>query len=56
MVTHIEAQNLEISKLKNLLEKPSNLLRSLEFMIHISPASDPSLNTRKQNVSLQSFQ
>ena len=34
MVTHIEARSFEISKLKNLLEKPSNLLRPLEFVIH----------------------
>ena len=34
MVTHIEARSFEISKFKNLLQKPSNLMRSLEFVIH----------------------
>ena len=34
MVTHIEARTFKISKLENLLEKPSNLLRSLESVIY----------------------
>ena len=34
VMTHIDARSYEISKLKNFLEKPSNLLRSLEFVIH----------------------
>ena len=33
MMTDIEARSFKISKLKNLLEKPSNLLKSLEFVI-----------------------
>ena len=32
MANHIEARCFEISKLKNLLEKLSNLLRSLKFL------------------------
>ena len=34
IMTHIEARSFETLKLKNLLKKPSNLLRSLEFVIH----------------------
>ena len=32
MVTHTEAQTFEISKFKDLIEKPETLLRSLEFV------------------------
>ena len=57
MVKHKKARSFEISKLKNLLEKLSKLLRSLELVIHqTEPASEPSLNTRTQNVSLKSSQ
>ena len=34
MMAHIEVRSFEILKLKNLLKKPLNLLRSLEFVIH----------------------
>ena len=37
MMTHTEAKRFEISKYKNVFEKPANLqtlMRSLEFAIH----------------------
>ena len=34
MVPHIDDESFQISNLKNLSEKPSNLLKSLEFVIH----------------------
>ena len=34
MVPHIDDQSFQISNLKNISEKPSNLLKSLEFVIH----------------------
>ena len=34
MATHTKARSFETSKLKNLLENPETLLRSLDFVIH----------------------
>ena len=54
---HIEARSFEISKLRNLLKKPWDRLNSVKFVInYIAPTSEPSLNTRRQNVALQRSQ
>ena len=54
---HIEARSFEISKLRNLLKNPWDRLNSVKFVInYIAPTSEPSLNTRRQNVALQRSQ
>ena len=54
MVTHIEVRCFENLKLKNILEKPSNPLRSQEIMIHQNCTSVRAKYQYEQpNVSLE---